>query len=433
MQIFVRPIFHCSKNRFLTLNRVCFCKFSNVTNSSQNATLTRNIGIIAHIDGGKTTTTERMLFYSGFTDTIGNVDEGDTVTDYLEQERERGITITSASITFPWRKHKINLIDTPGHVDFTIEVERALSVLDGAVTILDGSAGVEAQTYTVWRQAERYRIPRIFYLNKMDKPISNVYDCLKSIIKKLNVKPLLLQLPIGEGKRFSGVVDLISMEKQIWNKNLDTDGQIIETTSLTSSENSLYEKASQLREDLVSGLADIDEGFGEIVLNCDNLRDLSEQDINKALRRITIKQKAFPVLCGSSYHNIGVQPLLNAIVKYLPSPVEKPRELLKYYRSNLCAFAFKIIHSKQLGGALTFLRVYSGELKKGQTIYNINRQCQEKVNHIFVAFADEFKEVLSVSSGDIAVVTGLTLTTTGDTLILSSLLEEEVSLFLRLN
>ncbi|XP_074659810.1 ribosome-releasing factor 2, mitochondrial-like [Tubulanus polymorphus] len=379
----------------------------------------RNIGIMAHIDGGKTTTTERMLYYSGLTQQLGDVDDGDTVTDYMEQERNRGITITSAAVTFLWNKYKINLIDTPGHVDFTVEVERALRVLDGAVTILDASAGVEAQTLTVWRQADRYNIPRIVYLNKMDKFRANFNLCLDSIEDKLKVETLPLQIPIGVEKSFVGLVDLVTMQKFQWKRDsVKDDGSVYLKKELSQSDGDIWEEAHEARNALIEKLADLDENIADLVLKDVKYEDIAKLDIYQALRRVTASRSAVPVLCGSSLKNIGVQPLLNAITWFLPNPNEVKHNFLKYYRDNFCAMAFKIIHDKQRG-PLTFLRVYSGRIKSGANIYNINRDCSEKTTRLCQAQADDFKDISQASAGNIIVVTGLKQTVTGDTIVSS--------------
>ncbi|CAG2104352.1 unnamed protein product, partial [Medioppia subpectinata] len=384
----------------------------------------RNVGIIAHIDAGKTTTTERMLYYSGQTSTMGEVHDGDTVMDYLDQERERGITITSASITFDWRKHRINLIDTPGHVDFTVEVERALSVLDGAVAILDASAGVEAQTVTVWSQADRYRIPRILYLNKMDKSSAKLEDCVTSVERKLGVKPIPIHMPLGSGKGFNGVIDLVTLERHVWSPLSDTDGKVYDTSPLQSSDD-LYAKAQHLREELIGSISDLDDKLSEEILNTNQIEDISVQSVQNALRRVTIKQLGYPLLCGSSYKNTGVQLLMDSICRYFPSPLEKVRQTQALYSGQLCAFAFKIVFHKRLG-CLTFLRLYSGDLKATQTMFNVNRDKPEKIHKIYMAFADDFREVSHLSCGNIAVVTGLSHTITGDTLVTSQSVANDV-------
>ena len=390
--------------------------------------LIRNVGIIAHIDAGKTTTTERMLYYSGLIDNLGEVHDGDTVTDYMEQERTRGITITSASVTYPWKKHRINLIDTPGHVDFTVEVERCLSVLDSALVVLDSSAGVEAQTLTVWSQADRFSIPRLVYLNKMDRNDSDIDLCLNSI-KKLGSKPLLIHLPIKspnpkipEKKDLTGIVDVIKMEKLIWSSSsdpltqLNSDGSVYDTLPLDPvDDKDLYQEALNMREDIIGSLSDFDERLSEAVLNDQNLVEIPHPIIMNALRRGTISRKVVPVLVGSSYKNMGVQSLMDAMLQFLPSPIEVIKKHSKYYNQVFCGLAFKIIHHKRFG-ALTFIRIYSGQLKPGTKIFNVNRNAYESVQKIYLALADEFKEIPLVTAGNIVAVTGLTCVT-GDTLV----------------
>ena len=401
-----------------------YCSHRTTFEAKSDPKSTRNVGIIAHIDAGKTTTTERMLYYSGQTSSIGEVHDGDTVTDYLDQERERGITIMSASVSFDWKRHRINLIDTPGHVDFTVEVERALSVLDGAVTILDASAGVEAQTLTVWSQANRYSIPRIIYLNKMDKQSVNVSDCLNSIRRKLGIKPLPIQMPLNDSKGFNGVIDLVTMERHVWPPN-SNEGMDFITTAIKSSDE-LYPKVLQLREELIGSISEIDEKLSEEILSADKVENISAQSLHNSIRRVTVKQMAFPILFGSSYKNTGVQLLMDSICRYFPSPLENVREIQRLYSDKLCAFAFKIVFDKRLG-CLTFLRVYSGELKTSQTVFNINREKKEKIQKLFIAFADDFREVSHISSGNIAVVTGLVHTISGDTVVLSQSVANEVN------
>uniref|UniRef100_A0A0B7A8G0 Tr-type G domain-containing protein n=1 Tax=Arion vulgaris TaxID=1028688 RepID=A0A0B7A8G0_9EUPU len=327
----------------------------------------RNIGVIAHIDAGKTTTTERMLYYSGFSKYLGDVDRGNTVMDYMEQERDRGITITSAAITFNWEGHKINLIDTPGHVDFTVEVERSLRVLDGAVTVLDASAGVEAQTLTVWRQADHYHIPRLVYLNKMDKSTASLDLCLASLRNKLHVEPLVLNLPVGTGKEFVGVQDLVHMNFIEWS-SASKDGSVFKKTPIDLQKSSKStEEFLKARTDLIGQLADVDEHIADLVLSDTKIECFTAQDIISAIRSAVIKQKLVPVLCGSSLKNKAVQPLLDAITLYLPSPLDINYGFAKYYGSHLCALAFKVTHDVQRG-PLAFVRIYSGVLKSGAQI-----------------------------------------------------------------
>lgn len=394
---------------------------------------TRNIGIIAHIDAGKTTTTERMLYYSGLTSTMGEVHDGDTITDYMPQERERGITITSAVASFPWRKHRINLIDTPGHVDFTVEVERALTVLDGAIVVLDASAGVEAQTTTVWSQADRYELPRIVYLNKMDKQGADVAMCLKSI-RKLDANPVLIHLPVrSEADKFIGLVDIVSLEKTVWDTSASSDGSGFTMTRLSDKkstgdiDNVLYDTACKMRDELIGSLCELDEQLAEVVLANEHIDSLSPDVIYNSLRRATIKQNLLPVICGSSYKNTGVQNLMDSILRLLPSPLEtKQTNAVTYYGDKFCGLAFKVIHDHILG-ALTFIRVYSGVLKPLSKIYNVNRSQTEKVNKLYSVLANEYKEVLVCTRGSIVIVTGLQICVTGDTLVASQDVAEHVS------
>ncbi|CAH6787555.1 Gfm2 [Phodopus roborovskii] len=353
----------------------------------------RNIGIMAHIDAGKTTTTERILYYSGYTRSLGDVDDGDTVTDFMAQERERGITIQSAAVTFDWKGYRVNLIDTPGHVDFTLEVERCLRVLDGAVAVFDASAGVEAQTLTVWKQADKHKIPRICFLNKMDKTGASFNYAVESIREKLKAKPLLLQLPIGEAKTFKGVVDVVNKEKLVWNPN-SGDGKDFERKPLLeTSDPGLLKEAIEARNSLI-------------------------EQLQTAIHRVTVARAAVPVLCGSALKNKGVQPLLDAITKYLPSPEEREYGFLQWYKGDLCALAFKVLHDKQRG-PLVFLRIYSGTLTPQLAIHNINRNCTERMSRLLLPFADQHVEIPSLTAGNIALTVGLKQTATGDTIVSS--------------
>uniref|UniRef100_A0A8C7EHX3 Ribosome-releasing factor 2, mitochondrial n=1 Tax=Nothoprocta perdicaria TaxID=30464 RepID=A0A8C7EHX3_NOTPE len=355
----------------------------------------RNIGIMAHIDAGKTTTTERMLYYSGYTRTLGDVDDGDTVTDFMVQERERGITIQSAAVTFDWKDYRINLIDTPGHVDFTVEVERCLRVLDGAVAVFDASAGVEAQTLTVWRQADKHQIPRICFLNKMDKNGASFTYAVESIKQKLKTKPLLLQLPIGEEKTFRGLVDVVTKEQIIWKSTsgLD-DGKIFERKPLLEADDpNLFQELQDTRNALI-------------------------EQLQAAVRRVTLARAAVPVLCGSALRNKGVQPLLDAVAAYLPAPSERPGDALKWYNDDLCALAFKVLHDK-CRGPLVFIRIYSGSMKPQSAVYNINKSCTERMSRLLLPFADQQVEIPSLTAGNIALAVGLKQSATGDTLVSS--------------
>uniref|UniRef100_A0AAQ5XKU7 Ribosome-releasing factor 2, mitochondrial n=1 Tax=Amphiprion ocellaris TaxID=80972 RepID=A0AAQ5XKU7_AMPOC len=380
----------------------------------------RNIGIMAHIDAGKTTTTERMLYYSGYTRALGDVDDGDTVTDFMAQERERGITIQSAAVTFDWKSHRINLIDTPGHVDFTLEVERALRVLDGAVAVFDASAGVEAQTLTVWRQAEKHHIPCVCFLNKMDKPAANF--SIESIKQKLKANPVLLQIPVGSGKNFTGVVDLLTNQKLIWKlKSMRDDGRVFEIKALDQSDDpELLQVVGEARTALIEQVADLDDEFAELLLTnfSDNFDAVPSIKLQEAIRRVTLARKGVPVLCGSSLRNKGVQPLLDAITAYLPAPNERHHDLVRWYKDDLCALAFKVLHDKQRG-PLVFLRIYSGTLKPQTAIHNINRNSTERMSRLLVPFADQHVEIPSMTAGNIALTVGLKQTVTGDTIVSS--------------
>ncbi|XP_067885626.1 ribosome-releasing factor 2, mitochondrial isoform X2 [Heterodontus francisci] len=383
----------------------------------------RNIGIMAHIDAGKTTTTERMLYYAGYTRALGDVDDGDTVTDFMAQERERGITIQSAAVTFDWKTHRVNLIDTPGHVDFTVEVERSLRVLDGAVAVFDASAGVEAQTLTVWRQADKHHVPRICFLNKMDKPRASLSYSIESIKQKLKVKPLLLQLPIGTGKTFTGVVDLVTNEKVLWcPKSInDDDGAVFSRDPLMPTDgHELLKEARDARYALIEQVADLDDEFAELVLELlsENLDAVPAEKLNAAIRRVTLAQTGVPVLCGSALRNKGVQLLMDAITKYLPAPNECQHDFIHCYGDDLCALAFKVVHDKQRG-PLVFVRIYSGAMKPQSAVYNINKNCTERMSRLLLPFADQQIEIPALQAGNIALTVGLKQTATGDTIVSS--------------
>ncbi|XP_064828296.1 ribosome-releasing factor 2, mitochondrial [Oncorhynchus masou masou] len=382
----------------------------------------RNIGIMAHIDAGKTTTTERMLYYSGYTRALGDVDDGDTVTDFMVQERERGITIQSAAVTFDWKKHRINLIDTPGHVDFTLEVERALRVLDGAVAVFDASAGVEAQTLTVWRQAEKHHVPCICFLNKMDKPGASLHFSIESIKKKLKANPVLLQIPIGSGKSFIGLIDLITNQQMTWRvKSRAEDGRVFETKSLSQSDDpELLQDAMEARAALIEQVADLDDEFAELLIEVygENFDAVPPAKLQEAVRRVTLARKGVPVLCGSSLRNKGVQPLLDAITAYLPAPNERHHDLVRWYQDDLCALAFKVVHDKQRG-PLVFVRIYSGTMKPQSAVLNINRNNTERMSRLLLPFADQHVEIPSLTAGNIALCVGLKQTVTGDTIVSS--------------
>ncbi|XP_053405028.1 ribosome-releasing factor 2, mitochondrial-like isoform X3 [Mercenaria mercenaria] len=350
----------------------------------------RNIGIMAHIDAGKTTTTERMLYYSGFSKHLGDVDRGDTVTDYMEEERERGITINSAVVTFFWDKHKINLIDTPG---------------------------VEAQTLTVWRQANRYHIPRIIFLNKMDKFGANFNMCLKSIKERLHVDPVPINLPIGKEETFSGIVDLVSLEQNVWNSSVSKDGRMFTKENIDLSETSYdTEAVLNARSSLIGHLAEYDDNIADYVLQDTKCEDIPASAIRIALRKIALSGKAVLLLCGSAKKNIAVQPLMDAVVSYLPCPSDIKHSFLEYYGKHLCALAFKIVHDKHRG-ALTYVRIYGGSLKSGSNIYNVNMGNTEKIGNLdlYQVNADEYERMKESGPGNIVCIAGLSQVRTGDT------------------
>ncbi|KAJ3163480.1 Ribosome-releasing factor 2, mitochondrial [Geranomyces michiganensis] len=401
----------------------------------------RNIGIIAHIDAGKTTTTERMLYYVGYTKRIGDVDQGSTVTDFLKPERERGITIASACIPFAWRNHRINLIDTPGHVDFTIEVERSMRVLDGALCVLDAVAGVEAQTETVWRQANRYKVPRIAFVNKMDRNGAGLVKTVKAMEARLTGwgRPLVCQWPVvrdgtstinglgSGGPGFEGVVDLLTMEVLDWRQ--EQTGSVITRSHLTPDDPELYAQCLSAREALVEALSDIDERIVEIFLDVDGDHlQIPAAELRAALRRVTLNGKGIPVFCGASFRNIGVQPTLDAICDFLPSPADQPpphavspsgKEVpCRLDDKEVCALAFKVTHDPKRG-ALVFVRVYSGTLERGATLINPATGRKERATKLLQMYADDYEEIASISAGNIAAVSGLKETATGDTLLSS--------------
>ncbi|WP_036223427.1 elongation factor G [Mesoaciditoga lauensis] len=377
----------------------------------------RNIGIMAHIDAGKTTTTERILFYAGKKHAIGNVDEGNTTTDWMVQEKERGITITSASISFDWKDCRVNLIDTPGHVDFTVEVERALRVLDGAVAVFDAAAGVEPQSETVWRQANKYNVPRLAFMNKMDKMGADFEMSVKSMVDKLAAKPLVVQYPIGAESEFEGVIDLIEMKAIKWKDDLGIEMEYEDIPE------NLREKVEELRDEMLTQLADIDDEILQLYLDGE---DVPINKIKEVIRRGTIESKFVPVFCGSAFKNKGVQPLMDAIVDYLPSPLDMPPikgktpdgEVVERHPSPdepFCALAFKIMSDPYVG-KLTYFRVYSGKLTKGSYVYNSSKNIKERVARLMFMFADKRQDVDYVTAGDIVAGIGLRATTTGNTL-----------------
>ena len=381
----------------------------------------RNIGIMAHIDAGKTTTTERILFYTGINYKIGEVHEGAATMDWMEQEQERGITITSAATTCEWKDSTINIIDTPGHVDFTVEVERSLRVLDGAVTVFDGVAGVEPQSETVWRQADRYSVPRMCFINKLDRTGADFYMCVDMIVSRLNAVPLVLQLPIGNESDFIGVVDLIEMRALTW-RGETVIGEDYEVEEIPAD---MVDKAKEYREKLVETLGEADDEIMEKYL--DGV-EISVEEIKTGIRRATLAAKLTPVLTGSAFKNKGVQPMLDAVISYLPSPLDiaaidghkvgdEDVEILRQPNDDepFSALAFKIMTDPHLG-KLTYVRVYSGRLQTGTQVLNSIKGRKERIGKIYRMHANKREEIDSVGAGDIVAVMGLKDTTTGETL-----------------
>ncbi|KAI7866877.1 P-loop containing nucleoside triphosphate hydrolase protein [Spinellus fusiger] len=373
-----------------------------------------------------------MLYYAGVTKRIGDIDDGDTVMDYLAAERERGITINSAAITFGWQGHRINLIDTPGHVDFTMEVERAVRVLDGAVTILDGVAGVEAQTETVWKQADRYTLPRIAFVNKMDRTGAAFGRTVQEMWKKLRTRPLVLHLPMAatsQQQGIGGVVDIVKMETVVWDPQHE-DGSIYHSHPL-STDHPLWEEAVKARTALVEQLAEMEDGIVDAFFDeaqGDHLK-VTAASLKTSLRRVTLENKAVPVLCGSAFKNMGVQPVLDAILDYLPSPLERPGALMTLRHGTevlpltetgkLCALAFKVTHDPRRG-PLVYVKVYSGKLPVRATLYNTTTHHKERANKLLQMYAKEAEEIPAIHAGNIGVVVGLKETCTGDTLVLAN-------------
>ncbi len=383
---------------------------------------TRNIGIMAHIDAGKTTTTERILYYTGRTYKIGEVHDGAATMDWMEQEQERGITITSAATTAEWKGHRINIIDTPGHVDFTVEVERSLRVLDGAIALFDSVAGVEPQSETVWRQADKYHVPRIAYINKMDRIGADFERGVQTMIDRLGAQPVPIQLPIGSESGFLGVIDLVAMKAIVYKDELGTEQDIVEIPE------HLAQAAADAREHLLEEVSHYDDGLVELILE---EQAISEERLKEAIRKATLSTKLTPVLCGSSFKNKGVQPLLDAVIDYLPSPLDVPavtgtelvrgeegeREITREADDSepFAALAFKIMSDPYVG-KLTYFRVYSGHLEAGARVLNVGSGRTERIGRILMMHANDREEVAEVYAGDIAAAVGIKQVVTGDTL-----------------
>ena len=380
----------------------------------------RNIGIMAHIDAGKTTTTERILFYTGINRKVGETHDGASTTDWMEQEKERGITITSAAVTCFWDSNQINIIDTPGHVDFTVEVERSLRVLDGAVAVFDGKEGVEPQSEQVWRQAAKYDVPRICFVNKMDKLGADFYFTVQTIIDRLGAKPLVMQLPIGAEDDFDGIVDLIDMQAITWRGKVETGAE----PTIEEIPADLKDKAEEYREKLLEAVAESDEELMEKYFGGE---ELTKDEIKAAIRKMTVNSEIYPVLCGTAYRNKGVQPLLDAVVDYLPSPLdvgevhgtaldgETPMTRKPSVEEPFSALAFKVaVHP--FFGKLTYVRVYSGQAIPGENMLNSTKQNKERVGKLFQMHANKENPVEHADAGNIYAFIGLKQTTTGDTL-----------------
>ena len=381
----------------------------------------RNIGIMAHIDAGKTTVSERILFYTGINYKIGETHDGASTMDWMEQEQERGITITSAATTTFWKDHQVNIIDTPGHVDFTVEVERSLRVLDGAVAVFDGKEGVEPQSETVWRQADKYNVPRICFVNKMDKMGADFFFTVKTIIDRLGATPLVMQLPIGAENTFTGVVDLLTMKAFVW-AGETTKGEDYTIEDIPAD---LQEQAQAYRHELVEKVAESDDVLMEKYLDGE---DLTVEELKAGIRRMTIASEVYPVYCGSAFKNKGVQPMLDAVIDFLPSPLDvpaieghDPRDETKIIERHadagepFSALAFKVV-SHPFFGRLTYVRVYSGKIDAGQPVYNSTKGKRERIGKLFQMHANKENPVGSASAGHIYALIGLKDTTTGDTL-----------------
>ena len=385
---------------------------------ANNLELTRNVGIMAHIDAGKTTTTERILYYTGKSHKIGEVHDGAATMDWMAQEQERGITITSACTTCSWKGHKINIIDTPGHVDFTIEVERSLKVLDGAVLVLSARDKVQPQTETVWRQSNKYKVPTIIYVNKMDRDAADFFGCVESIQRRLKTNPLPIQMPIGEADTFRGIIDLLTMKAEIYKDDMGTQIEISDIPA------ELKAKAEDEHNKMIEKIVETDDALLERYFEGE---EISIDELKKAIRKATISKALVPVLCGSSYKNKGVQMLLDAMVEYLPSPLDidyikginpetgEEEDRAPDENAPLAGLAFKIMTDPYVGG-LTFFRVYSGKLTAGSYVYNSNTGKTERVGRLIRMHANNRQEITEVAAGDIAAIVGLKDTITGHTL-----------------
>jgi len=386
--------------------------------AAQDMNRIRNIGIIAHIDAGKTTTTERILYHTGTIHRMGDVDDGNTVTDFMDQERERGITIQAAAVTCEWHEHQFNLIDTPGHIDFTAEVQRSMRVLDGGIVVLDGVAGVEPQTETVWRQADRYAVPRICFVNKMDRTGADLWHTMEMARKRLGANPIAIQIPVGSEGAFKGIVDLVEMKAVLYEGGAEADPLIVEIPA------TLRGEADSRRTHMIEQLCDLDDAMAVCYLESD---EITSEMIRASLRRATLTGQAVPFLCGSAKKNIGVQPVLNAVVDYLPSPLDVPPVVAHVPEEEtevicrpevddpLMALVFKIATDPYMG-RLAYIRVYSGTVRRGETALNAADGSRERIGRLVRMHADRREEIEELSAGDIGAVLGLKIGTTGDTI-----------------
>ncbi len=380
----------------------------------------RNIGIMAHIDAGKTTTTERILYYTGVSHKIGEVHDGAATMDWMEQEQERGITITSAATTCFWNDKRINIIDTPGHVDFTIEVERSLRVLDGSVCVFDSVAGVEPQSETVWRQADKYEVPRMCFINKMDRVGADFYRCVDMIVDRLGATPLVIQLPLGSESNFKGLIDLVKMKSIVWQEESLGAKFVYEDIA-----EDMKVKAEEYREKLIETIVEMDDSVMEKYLDGETP---SEETVKDLIRKGTISSKFVPVLCGSAFKNKGVQPMLDAVIDFLPSPLDVPAIKGVKYRDEeihvkressdsepFSALAFKIMNDPFVG-SLTFMRIYSGKIEVGSSVLNSVKDKRERFGRMLQMHSNSREDIKVACAGDIIAVAGLKDTTTGDTL-----------------
>jgi elongation factor G len=378
----------------------------------------RNFGIMAHIDAGKTTTTERILYYTGKSHKIGEVHEGAATMDWMEQEQERGITITSAATTAFWNGQRLNIIDTPGHVDFTIEVERSLRVLDGAVCVLDSNQGVEPQTETVWRQGDKYKVPRIVFANKMDKVGADFFQCLKDIVERLGAKPVAIQLPIGAEQQFKGIIDLVRMKGVIWDD--EALGAKYHDIDIPAD---MLDQAKEYREKLIEAAVELDDAATTAYLEG---KEPDEATLKSLIRKAVLTGAFFPVLCGSAFKNKGVQPLLDAVVDYLPSPLDVPaikgidsqgKEIVRHASDSepLAMLAFKIMDDPFVG-TITFCRIYSGRLESGSGVMNSTKERRERIGRMLLMHANNREDIKEAYAGDIVALAGLKDVRTGDTL-----------------